>query len=429
MPKRPEKLPYPRKRKFKSSSLLMLTIQPKDASSVSLDKKDEPRCSEHAKIFATPATETQKARPTSDRGSQPPLLMHTTYKDKPEEPLFFPPKNTTPVKESNLKGIIVQTRGTDATPIKVTAVVAFYIIISITTIIINKSVLNHSGLPLHFLWGQLVVAVVILRAASAVQIFKPPPVSWAILKALAPLIAINVIGLVLNTLCLKNIDAVLYQVARSLVLPMTVGMSPILQKQKLRNDVIFCCTIITLGFLIGIFGERQIKVSTEGLVFGILSSFSTALHSFIIKNSFKSVKHNGAFDLVYYNNFFSAIFLLPFLLFEFREIAKFGQRNGWHSVRLFLLGTLLAGVSGFLINLAGFLQIRLTSPITHTVSSAARGVLQTLTAYFLLGEAITVARCAGIAVTLFGSCLYSLVSSRNLEGPKYQEIFKQKTTA
>jgi GDP-fucose transporter C1 len=215
----------------------------------------------------------------------------------------------------------------------------------------------------------------------------------------------------MNTLCLQNIDAVMYQVARSLILPITVAMSPFMQSQRITFKVFLCCACITAGFIVGVFGESNFTVSTIGICFGVLSSLTTALHSFIIKSSFQNVKHNGAFDLVFYNNLFSAIFLAPILVIEVPALALFVTQNGWPALKVFLFGTLLAGSTGLLINLAGFLQIKTTSPVTHTVSSAARGVLQTLAARAILGEAITAARCLGIAVTLFGSCMYSYVKS------------------
>ena len=302
---------------------------------------------------------------------------------------------------------------------RVAAVVAFYIVTSIAMIMVNKAVLNQAGLPLFFLWGQLVVAVVVLKLAAMLRLLTLPPVSLALMKGVAPLIAINVIGLIMNTLCLHHIDAVMYQVARSLILPMTVAMTPLIAKQPISPPVLLCCIVISVGFLVGVFGERNFSVSTAGVLFGVLPSLTTALPSFIIKSSFQSVKHNGAFDLVYYNNLFSALFLAPILILELNALLAYSEAGGWPALRIFLLGTLLAGATGLLINLAGFLQIKTTSPVTHTVSSAARGVLQTLAARAFLGEAITWARSIGIAITLFGSCAYSVVKSReNGAAPK-----------
>jgi len=310
----------------------------------------------------------------------------------------------------------------------IVGVVAFYIFASISTILLNKSVLKVEGIPsLLFLWAQLVIAVIILQVARLFRLISLPPVNLGVFMQVFGLIAINVIGLALNTLCLANIDAVLYQVARSMILPMTVAMSPFIQGTYPTPKILAACSLIFVGFIVGLFGERHFSatnVTTAGIVFGILSSFSTSCHSFVIKSSFGSVQSQwtGTFDLVYYNNLFSSILLIPLLLVERDQILRFSSllvdnpavRNS------FIWGTALSGASGLLINLAGFLQIKVTSPITHTVSSAARGVLQTIAAYFILGEAVTLPRCIGIGITLLGSCAYSWFKSQ--EATAYKKV-------
>ncbi len=116
----------------------------------------------------------------------------------------------------------------------------------------NKWVLSAlPDLPLTFLWLQLLVAVVLLAIThlfGVIQLPSPafsrnsdslpyspvysnkknipgvltsflrnlqrtlPTVNWKKSEQLMPLIAVNVIGLTGNTLCLKYIDASLYQV-------------------------------------------------------------------------------------------------------------------------------------------------------------------------------------------------------------------------
>lgn len=290
--------------------------------------------------------------------------------------------------------------------------VSFYVITSITMILINKAVLRETTLPLAFLWSQLMVAAVILKAMSPLTFI--PPLTFALHRSLLPLIAINVLGLTMNTLCLSHMDAMLYQIARSLVLPITVALTPLLSHRgdSVSARILAACTIITCGFLIGVFGDglqSSRDVSVLGLTFGVLSSLTTALHSFVIKSSFGVYESKGVFDLVYLNNAFSALWLLPLLFLEAKQWPAFLTNSD--EIRTFLIGALVAGVVGLLINVAGFLQIRLTSPLTHTVSSAARGVLQSIACYLLLSESLTQARILGIVVTLIGSCLYSWIKS------------------
>lgn len=55
--------------------------------------------------------------------------------------------------------------------------------------------------------------------------------------------------------------------------------------------------------------------------------------------------------------------------------------------------------------------IAISSPITHTISSAARGIIQTILATFLLGEILTMYRVLGISITCVGTCLYTWIRS------------------
>ena len=296
---------------------------------------------------------------------------------------------------------------------QVVAVVSFYVVVSIAMVMVNKSILKKTSLPLLFLWAQLVFATAVLKMCGSAQLTYIPAITLADSKRLFPLIAINALGLTMNMMCLARMDAVLYQITRSLVLPVTVVGSVFFKQEGVSGvswRVVNACTLIFCGFIIGTFGEEHsVAVSIDGVIFGILSSFTTAIHSFVIKSSLNTYESQGPFDLVYLNNVLSAILLFPALLLEAGKWpAFFGNLK---EIRTFLFGTLISGCTGLLINIAGFLQIRVTSPLTHTVSSAARGVLQTFAASVLLNETITASRSIGVIITLVGSCLYSWIKA------------------
>jgi solute carrier family 35 (GDP-fucose transporter), member C1 len=78
----------------------------------------------------------------------------------------------------------------------------------------NKAVLNGSpDLPLLFLFIQLVMAVVLLHGAAlfSTKIEIPKP-DMDVAKKLVPVVAVNIIGLVFNTLCLRDVEASFFQV-------------------------------------------------------------------------------------------------------------------------------------------------------------------------------------------------------------------------
>jgi len=62
-----------------------------------------------------------------------------------------------------------------------------------------------------------------------------------------------------------------------------------------------------------------------------------------------------------------------------------------------------------LICIAGFVSIKITSPITHMVSSAVRGVVQSFVAVLVFGDIITTGRASSIALILGGSIYYTWV--------------------
>ena len=113
-------------------------------------------------------------------------------------------------------------------------------------VLANKWVLsNMPELPLLFLWLQLVMAILLMTVAHILNLVplpsqasgttpalvsssagllgfargaidrlirRLPTVQWEKCRKLSSLIAVNVIGLTGNTLCLKYVDASLYQV-------------------------------------------------------------------------------------------------------------------------------------------------------------------------------------------------------------------------
>lgn len=306
--------------------------------------------------------------------------------------------------------------------------------------------LDSISLPFTLLWGQLVVAVSIM---SFLGIFnRLPPLRLDVLPSIIPLVVMNVIGLTINTFFLKEIDAVMYQVGRSMLLPMTVILTPLIMGEGVGGFwVVVSCCIITTGYIIGMgiagslgfdgfsglngliggpdgdgnylnglsgglnsnvtenITENITKnINWKGVWLGLGSSFTTTIHSFVIKISFRKIKHNSTWSLLWYNNLGSLIILTPFLLSELDGLSSLSKDN----VSLLLYGSLLAGSTGLLINLAGFLQLKVTSPLSHMVSSISRGVIQTLITYSFFGDLLNEERIIGILITLVGSSMYIL---------------------
>ncbi|KAG8723554.1 hypothetical protein FRC09_002862 [Ceratobasidium sp. 395] len=328
--------------------------------------------------------------------------------------------------------------------LKVAATVSFYMVAAIAMILANKWVLNKTDVPVFFLFCQLLVAILLFVVAHIFGIVRlPKMVDMALLKGLAPMITLNVLNLNFNNFCLKYVDASFYQVARGLVLPFTVITSLIfLGAARPSRRILLACAIVTGGFFTGVFldhittdtlakstapsnTDKPSGPSPLGVFFGILSSMSTAMHAVVIKRAL-DVVDGSAIDLAWYTNLLSSIAIVPimFIAGEVPGIMKllFGPGgSGSESVfGAFLWGTAVTGVFGFLICVATLFSIKVTSPITHMVSSAVRGVIQTFFGVWVFGDIVSLGRGTSIALILAGSIYYTWV--KHVEGLKRETL-------
>jgi len=315
----------------------------------------------------------------------------------------------------------------DRKTLQVAGVVAFYMFAALTMVFVNKAVLNNSpDLPLLFLLIQLLVAVVLLHVSAAISPrIEIPTLDREVAKKLIPVVSVNIIGLVFNTLCLRGVEASFFQIARGLVLPLTILVSSVHTRKIPLPKVIAAAIVVTLGFALGVVPSKNLPTksipSTVSLIYGVLSSLFIALHAVLIKSSLPYC-NNSTIQLAWWTNVGSAIMLLPFVVFDGELVKvwdKFNNDATW-DFSIFLWGTLVTGVFGFLLCVAGLLSIKVTSPITHMFSSAARSVLQTLLGVWIFKDVLNVERGSSILVILAGTMYYTWIKST--EAPPKPQI-------
>ncbi|TFK25442.1 hypothetical protein FA15DRAFT_668520 [Coprinopsis marcescibilis] len=308
----------------------------------------------------------------------------------------------------------------------VTGVVLFYLVAALAMVIANKWVLNATDIPLFFLWTQLALAALLFIACDMCRLL-PDRLTFDLQtsKGLFPMVALNVVGLSFSNYTLKYVDASFYQVARGLVLPFTVGTSFIMLHARPSLKILIACLVVTMGFFIGVFLDGA-RVSVIGVLFGVASSAITAVHSVIIKQSLKTV-NGSALALSWYMNSLSAILLIPIVLLAgegpavnqllfTNTIVELGKADPY---KTFILGSLITGLLGFMMSIASLMSIKVTSPITHMVSSAVRGVAASLLGIWLFRDIITTGRASSIAVILGGSAMYTWFKHQESLGPSH----------
>lgn len=302
-------------------------------------------------------------------------------------------------------------------PLRVAGVVSFYMFAALVMVFVNKAVLNSSpDLPLIFLFLQLVIAVFLLHVAALFSSrIEIPNWDWYTAKKLFPVVTINVIGLVFNTLCLREVEATFFQIARGLVLPLTIAITPVRFHPQQASRVTLAAGLVTIGFFVGVIPEGSLPVSSipspRSLVFGVFSSLSIAIHSVLVKSSL-SYCNNSTIQLAYWTNAVSAILLAPFVFLrgEHAKIVELSISSEWN-MNVFIVGSLVTGSFGFLLCVAGLLSIKVTSPVTHMFSSAARSVIQTLLGVWIFHDVLTVNRTISLGAILGGTMYYTWVKA------------------
>ncbi|KAG0707462.1 hypothetical protein DFH29DRAFT_895869 [Suillus ampliporus] len=316
----------------------------------------------------------------------------------------------------------------DANTPKVAAVVCFYMSAALVMVFVNKAVLNSSpDLPLLFLLLQLLIAVLLLHvAAMFIARVEIPKIELETAKKLTPVVLVNIIGLVFNTLCLRDVDASFFQIARGLVLPLTILVFSVNTRSVPSIQVGIAAATVAVGFLLGVAPSATVPANAApsglSLFYGFLSSLFIAFHAVLIKTSLPYC-NNSTIQLAYWTNLGSAIFLFPFVLLH-REISTLEDLvhdSNWDG-HVFLWGSIVTGIFGFLLCVAGLLSIKITSPITHMFSSATRSVIQTLLGVWLFNDIMTVNRAGSILVIMIGTIYYTWVKSFEATPPPRKDV-------
>ena len=236
----------------------------------------------------------------------------------------------------------------------------------------------------------MLIAVILLHVSAffSSKIALPKP-DLETAKKLVPVVTVNIVGLVFNTLCLRDVEASFFQasaslgpsriahvslqIARGLQLPLTIFVSSVHTKSTPSKKVLTAAGVVTLGFFVGVAPNKDIPITAKpsmlSLVYGVLSSLMIALHAVLIKSSLPYC-HNSTIELAWWTNAGSAILLFPFVILtgEPSVLRTLANSSTWQG-SVFLWGCLVTGLFGFLLCVAGLLSIKVTSPITHMFSS------------------------------------------------------------
>jgi GDP-fucose transporter C1 len=121
---------------------------------------------------------------------------------------------------------------------------------------------------------------------------------------------------------------------------------------------------------------------------------------------------NNEYLLIEYNTPIAIVILAPFVWYS----GEFSVFSGRRSLRFWGMQT-LTGVVGFIINVAIFLNIKYTTPLTHNLSGTIKACLQTLLAFVFFGQSeyMTVMKFIGLVLVIGFSAVYASVRKSEMK--------------
>lgn len=235
----------------------------------------------------------------------------------------------------------------------------------------------------------------------------------------------RVVGILAKTYCLAAVDAAFYQVARGLLLPFTLLLSLLVLHPRPYFPLASLLGVgaVMLGFIFGLNNDISSHLTgIMGIALGISSSFTTAVESVVVKKYLNTERQAeteneatdekeelGVWQTVWMSNIISlVVFFIPLLVLTRDGASLWSWSTGYSVINpsSFLPLAFAAGFVGFLLTIATFLQIKVTSPTTHMIVTASRGVVQSALAVAVFGEAVTSGRIGSMVMILGGSAVY-----------------------
>ncbi|EEB06899.1 triose phosphate transporter [Schizosaccharomyces japonicus yFS275] len=284
--------------------------------------------------------------------------------------------------------------------------VSTQIVLAICVTILNKSALNILTAPLCMLGLQAALSAGLLKLFWAYSTRQKQTLGLGSVFQLRNFVFVKILGIVSKTYCLAHVPVSFYQISRGLLLPFTILLSYFLLGQKTYAFPLVGCALVMLGFVSGVHYET--RVPFIGVFLGVWSSFTTAIETVAVKHY---VHEFPTLDLIYIFSTYMSVFCLCVSVFS-HELSSVLLTADLLQLGKFGFAVVASALANFLLNVATFTQIKVTSPVTYMISVASRGVLQTLLAVVCLGEHLYGNRIYGIFFILSGSILYTLAKER-----------------
>jgi drug/metabolite transporter (DMT)-like permease len=180
----------------------------------------------------------------------------------------------------------------------------------------------------------------------------------------------------ITNVTLFNVNLLLFQFVRALVIPFSILITLYLNGTLPSFKAGIACSFVVIGFFIGALTDSDQSSSWSGIAFGVLSSFVCAIYGVQVKRAL-SILGDDTFKTLYYNTIWGIIILFPFILAFEGSLALSELQTLFNSTKD-MSCFLLTAVMGFMISISYVLNIRCSTPLTSHIVGSSKSALQSI---------------------------------------------------
>lgn len=300
---------------------------------------------------------------------------------------------------------------------------AFYAIVSLLMVLVNKSVLTIHDFPSFFMLGvgQMISSCLLLGLAKTIGLISFPELSLETAKKVWPLPLFYLGTMVFGLGGTKNLPLPMYTALRRFSILMTmIGEMLILKKYPTFSTKVSVFLII-LGAVIA--ASDDLTFNTLGYSCVLLNDLFTASYAVCIKEKIES-KDIGKYGLIFYNCFFMIppAVCFAFLSGEFQKVLEFeGWFDPWFCFLFFL-----SYILGFLLVFSMVTCTAYNSPLTSTIVGGLKNIFITYFGVFFGGDYIySTINFLGINISVLGTLVYTTVTFTEKEDKRTKAIIQE----
>lgn len=288
-----------------------------------------------------------------------------------------------------------------------------------TVIFVGQAILNKSALvdlpaPLLLLLLESFITVCLIVGGWWLEYYdlRTTRHHWSMIRGLRGLILAKLASGVSRTYCMEAVDGSVFNLVRGLVLPFAVALSAIFLRAPSKTSLL-PIAIVCVGFYFGTVSEHT-NLNTiggpYGLFIGVLSSFFAALDLTVTKMYLDTY---STYDILYVTNLATVVATIPMIYLgsEYEDHLIVGDMSLIESKNLnsFLFKAFVCGILTFVSAILALVQLDITSPTTHQITTSARGVLQSVLSVWVLNEVMEMPQIISIGVILIGTLGYTYI--------------------